>query len=85
MGCRGVNDVRSRDSKGWENGHATTNRERGCVDLEILRSMEVLGVKKEQEKDVYDGRWRTIDGVTGDGDGIKGASWRLKIIITENI
>ena len=47
--------------------------------------MEVLGVQKKQEKAVYDGRWRTIDGVTGDGDGIKGASWRLKIIITENI
>ena len=38
-----------------------------------------------QEKVVYDGRWRTIDGVTGDGDGTKGASWRLKIISTKNI
>ena len=47
--------------------------------------MEVLGVKKGQKKAVYDGRWRAIGGVTGDGDGINGASWRLKIIQSRNV
>ena len=47
--------------------------------------MEVLGVKKEADKAVYDGRWRIFHGVTGDGDGISGASWRLKTISTTNI
>ena len=54
------------------------NGERGCVDHKILRSDGGVGVKKEQKKAVYDGRWRAIGGVTGDGDGINGASWRLK-------
>ena len=67
-----------RCHKNEENGHATRNGERGCVDQKILRSMEVLGVEKDEEKAVYDGRCRTIGGVTGDGDGINGASWRLK-------
>ena len=45
----------------------------------------MLGVEKEADKAVYDGRWRICDGVTGDGDGISGASWRLKIIRAGNI
>ena len=44
-----------------------------------------MGVEKDEKKAVYDGRWRMINGVTGEGDGINGASWRLKIIITKNL
>ena len=44
-----------------------------------------MGVEKDEKKAVYDGRWRMINGVTGDGDGINGASWRQKIIQSKNI
>ena len=80
-----MNSINLSGHKRWENGHATQNGERGCVDRKIWRRIEVLGVEKDEKKAVYDGRWRTINGVTGDGDGINGASWRLKIIITKNI
>ena len=45
----------------------------------------MLGVEKDEKKAVYDGRWRMINGVTGDGGGTNGASWRQKTIQSKTI